>query len=182
LANGGMRATPRLIKKIGDKEPLQEKPKRVLSKEACDNVVKGMIAVMEDEHGTGRSLRIPGYCLAGKTGTAQKMGRNDSGYVSNFLGFVPAENPRAVVLVMINKPKGKRYYGAEIAGPVFHSMAQQLIHKYGLLATEKIVPKLPRIQVKSARVADDQDDSEEQSPTPPVHRRAIQSKRIADDA
>jgi cell division protein FtsI/penicillin-binding protein 2 len=181
LANDGMRVPPRLIKKIGDKEIPVPRAKRVVSQSACDNVVKGMIAVMEDDHGTGKSLRIPGYCIAGKTGTAQKMGKKDSGYVSNFVGFVPAKNPRAVVLVMINKPAGKKYYGAEIAGPVFHSMAQQIIHKYGLLATERIAPKRARLTVKAAPL-DDEDDSDEPIPVPAEHRRPIKSKRIADDA
>ncbi len=186
LANDGKRVPPRLIKKIGAKELPVPAATRILSAGACENVIKGMIAVMEDDHGTGRSLRIPGYCIAGKTGTAQKMAKNDSGYVSNFVGFVPAEHPRAVVLVMVNRPGGKHYYGAEVAGPVFKAMAQQLIHKYGLVATEPITTRPSISKAKPLEVAKHVDDEDDQDDAPvhpkPTRKRSFKSKLKADDA
>jgi len=153
LANGGVHVPPQVISQIGSEDVSQKPGKRVLSKTACDDVIKGMIAVFENEHGTGRSLKVPGYILAGKTGTAQKIGKGDSGHVSNFVGFVPAENPKAVVLVMINKPSGPLYYGAELAGPLFRSIAMQVIRRYHIppsttpatIASEKPAPNRSKV-------------------------------------
>ena len=90
-----------------------------------------MEAVVQDRSGTGYTLRIPGYRLAGKTGTAQRIGGdNRGGYVSNFVGYVPAPKPKAMILVMINNPKGGAYDGASVAGPVFESLARSVIRRY----------------------------------------------------
>ena len=138
LANGGVHMHPRLIQKIGGGEVPLQSGQPLLSSQACQDVIKGMVAVMENPHGTGYSLRIPGYQIAGKTGTAQKIGARVHGHVSNFVGFVPAEKPRAVILVMVNNPKGK-YYGAEVAGPVFKTLATEIIRKY------RIAPNMPSV-------------------------------------
>jgi cell division protein FtsI (penicillin-binding protein 3) len=134
LANGGVHLHPRLVEKIGNVEQPVATGKRLLSEQSCKDVIKGMIAVMENPHGTGYTLRIPGYEIAGKTGTAQKVGSKTHGHVSNFVGFVPAQHPRAVILVMVNNPKNK-YYGAEVAGPVFKSLASEIIRKYRIPPT-----------------------------------------------
>jgi cell division protein FtsI/penicillin-binding protein 2 len=85
-----------------------------------------MQAVMEK--GTGRSMQMAGYDLGGKTGTAQKLGKIvKGGYVSNFVGVIPAKDPQAVVLVMVNNPKGGKFYGADVAGPVFTDVAHSVI-------------------------------------------------------
>jgi membrane peptidoglycan carboxypeptidase len=93
-----------------------------------------MRAVLESERGTGKSLRIPGYEIGGKTGTAQKKNfktgtMKGGGYVSNFIGFVPAEQPEAVILVMVDNPKGGSFYGSTVAGPAFKSIAQSVIRR-----------------------------------------------------
>jgi cell division protein FtsI/penicillin-binding protein 2 len=129
LANKGVRVKPRIVEQIGEKSVPVAPGQRILSEDSCQNVIKGMVAAVENPHGTAYALRIPGYHLAGKTGTAQKIGKAAGGHVSNFVGFVPAENPRAVVLVMIDDPKTK-YYGAEVAGPVFKQLAQEIIRRY----------------------------------------------------
>ncbi len=131
LGNGGVRVQPRLIKRVGFKETILDKGTQVIKKSSADEVMRCMEAVIEKDRGTGKSLRIPGYRLAGKTGTAQIIGRGEKGFCANFVGFVPAENPRAVILVMVNRPKDK-YYGAEVAGPAFQQIARSVIRRYNI--------------------------------------------------
>ncbi len=131
LANHGIQMKPRLIAKIGNQEVPPESTGRRVSANAADKTLEIMEAVIQDKSGTGFSLRIPGYILAGKTGTAQRVNKKDGGgYVSNFVGFVPAPNPKAMILVMINHPKAGAYYGAAVAGPVWESLAKTLIRRY----------------------------------------------------
>jgi cell division protein FtsI (penicillin-binding protein 3) len=92
-----------------------------------------MKAVVETSDGTGYKLRIPGYALAGKTGTAQKLNSETRGgrhYVSSFVGYVPADKPRAIVLVMVDDPRANGYYGAAVAGPVFKETAKYLLKSF----------------------------------------------------
>lgn len=82
------------------------------------------------EHGTGRSARVDGLEIAGKTGTAQKVDLQTSGYFSNrhvasFAGFFPVNSPRFVLVVVINNPR-KGYYGSQVAAPVFRNIAEQI--------------------------------------------------------
>ena len=133
FANGGVRMKPQLVMKRGElvQPPIEAGP--VISAEVADDVLRMMESTIQSDSGTGKSLRIPGYRLAGKTGTAQKVQKGQvRGYVSNFVGFVPAKNPRAVVLVMINDPKVGGYYGGDVAGPVFTDLARALIARYGI--------------------------------------------------
>lgn len=143
LANDGVRVPVRLVKRVGNKDMPVRPGVRIVRPETAQAVIGAMEAVFSNEHGTGRKLQIPGYLLAGKTGTAEKVGAGH-GYVSNFLGFVPAVHPRAEILVMVNNPKQQGYYGAEVAGPVFVKLAEGVIRRYGLRATEPIVRKASR--------------------------------------
>ncbi len=127
LANGGVRMQPRLVKRIGLKDQPVQKAARVFSPDVAHQVMKLMESVIETDAGTGKKLRIPGVRLAGKTGTAEKIGGGASGHVSSFIGYVPAENPRAVILVMIDNPSAGKIYGAEVAGPVFRAIAEEVL-------------------------------------------------------
>lgn len=139
IANDGVRMKPRLITKIGSEDvPVVEKGK-IVSAGVADIVLRLMESVISSDEGTGAKLRIPGYRLAGKTGTAQKIGGEKSGgHVSSFVGFVPAQEPRATVLVMVDNPKAGQYYGGLVAGPAFNELARRLISYYGLPPTEPI--------------------------------------------
>ncbi len=130
LANGGILREPRLIKAIGGKEMPLSPGKKIVRAETADQVMRFAKSVMAPK-GTGQSLTIAGHDLAGKTGTAQKIGGGKRGYVSNFVGFVPADKPKAVVLVMIDNPQGA-YYGAAVAGPVFVKLAKAIIRQYNI--------------------------------------------------
>jgi len=127
LANGGNLIKPRLIQSIGEKQVPTQVLSRLYKPETTTTVLRLMEAVISSDEGTGHMLRIPGYRLAGKTGTAERKGDKAGGYVANFVGFVPANQPKAVVLVMINRPQGGSHYGASVAGPVFHEVARDLL-------------------------------------------------------
>lgn len=145
IANGGVRVEPRLIAKIGGQEQPIRQGSRLIRQDTAEKVMSCMEAVIGSDEGTGASLRIPGYRLAGKTGTAQKINRKEHGYVANFVGFVPAPNPKAVILVMINHPQGSSYYGAKVAGPAFVKIAKAVIHHFNLPPTEPIAEPSPTV-------------------------------------
>lgn len=165
IANGGIAVKPRLIDRIGEQIQPVQKGKRVLKPETCETVLNYMRSVISSDRGTGKTLRIPGYDLGGKTGTAQKTNRTTKsmqggGYVANFVGFVPAANPRAVILVMVDDPKGQEYYGAQVAGPVFLEVAKHAIKrlsipkgvlptKFARLPSERSNSTVPTLSVKS---------------------------------
>lgn len=138
LANNGVLVKPRLIRKIGDQDCPIARAVPIIRPEVTQEVLTCMEDVIQSDSGTGKSLRIPGYRLGGKTGTAQKIGKV-KGYVSNFVGFVPANAPKAVILVMVNNPKGQKYYGADVAGPVFKALAESVIKRLQIPRTEEIV-------------------------------------------
>lgn len=143
LANKGIRMKPRIVKSVGGVETQLVSYPRAIRAETCQEVMRCMEAVIQSDSGTGKRLRIPGYDLGGKTGTAQKIdgktGSRVKGYVSNFVGFVPAMEPRAVILVMIDQPK-RAIYGSEVAGPVFMSIAKAVVRRLEIPQSETKVP------------------------------------------
>ncbi len=115
LANDGVMATPSLFKVD---QPAEKT--RVMKKQTARQVLKMMEGVVQD--GTGKQARIPGYRVAGKTGTAHKSsvgGYAEDRYQSVFAGIVPVSNPRLVAVVMINEPSQGEYYGGQVAAPAF---------------------------------------------------------------
>jgi len=145
LANHGVRMPLRLIKSVGGKETPAGKGEQVFTAETSDLVRNYMKSVVEMRYGTGFSLRVDGYPMAGKTGTAQKVGpKGPDGHVSSFVGFVPAENPRAVILVMVDDPKKGGYYGADVAGPVFHEVAKAVVKRF-------VLPPVPKAPVANSK-------------------------------
>ena len=82
------------------------------------------------EGGTGVNAALEGYSVCGKTGTAQKIGKNgeyEKGkYISSFVGFVPSEHPKITILVVIDEPKGQ-HYGGTVAAPGFRNIAQKTL-------------------------------------------------------
>lgn len=141
LGNKGVYMSPRLIKRVGNKEQPIAQGKAMLKPETATTVIQCMEAVIDSEHGTGKALRVPGYRLAGKTGTAQRIGGGKTGHVGNFVGFVPAVDPKALILVMVDNPKGGNYHGAAVAGPVFVDLARATIRRFNLPPTESIEVK-----------------------------------------
>ena len=82
------------------------------------------------DFGTGKSAKIEGYRIAGKTGTAQKLDNSrkysSNAHISSFVGFVPSEDPAISMIVVINEPKGE-YYGGAVAAPCFRNIAIQVL-------------------------------------------------------
>ena len=95
--------------------------KRVLDQKTADILLEMLKAVVLGD-GSGKAARIPGYLVAGKTGTARiagKHGYEEKRYISSFAGIAPASHPRLVVVVVINEPRKNGYYAAAVAAPLF---------------------------------------------------------------
>jgi cell division protein FtsI (penicillin-binding protein 3) len=150
IAAYGMYHPPRLalhyIGTDGQPEPV-ERPaeargeRRVMSESAARTLLAIMQGVTED--GTAKAAAIPGYPVAGKTGTAQKVtnGRYDpSKYLGSFVGIVPADDPRLVIAVMIDEPQGI-HYGGVVAAPAFKAIAETALRYLGVAPTLPVVAK-----------------------------------------
>ena len=135
IANGGVLMQPRLVREVRDARGnlvSRESPQalhRVFS-EGTSQLLCTMLQSVVDS-GTATPARIPGFPVAGKTGTAQKWD-NASGsyargmYMSSFAGFAPAQHPDIVGVIVIDNPRGKHYYGGEVAAPVFRAVIEDL--------------------------------------------------------
>ena len=136
IANGGEMVKPRFIKEVKAWNRTIEKfEKEVIDPQICSpETVAKMQDVLKNvvERGTGKSLYDPDFSMAGKTGTAQteywKEGwAQNPQYISSFVGFFPAEEPKYSCIVVIHKPHSKiGYYGADVSGPVFKRIAQKI--------------------------------------------------------
>jgi len=132
IANGGILFEPHSVRDVflgNNHEALSPaKGHRVLSEHTA-KIMRDILTAVVDR-GTGKSAQLGGYTSAGKTGTAQKVDANGtynrSLYVGSFIGFAPATNPAVTILVVIDSPVGQ-HYGAEVAAPVFRSIAEQTL-------------------------------------------------------
>ncbi len=108
--------------------------------------MRHMLELATSDEGTAPAARIPGYRVAGKTGTARKLreGRYTDAYVSSFVGFAPASHPRVVIAVMIDEPHGKSIYGGDVAAPAFGAIAA------GALRAMQVPPDLQAAQLAQA--------------------------------
>ncbi len=136
IANGGWLVRPHVVKAILDPDGKvvqqfgAERIARVISPKV-DAILKGYLREVV-LHGTGDpTAQVPGYTTAGKTGTAQMVVNGyyaPGAYVASFIGFVPAEHPRFVILVKVDRPQSS-YYGTTVAAPVFAALAKAaMIH------------------------------------------------------
>ncbi len=91
--------------------------------------VTAMLETVVSPEGTAPQAAVPGYRVAGKTGTAHKVlrGHYVNKYVASFIGFAPVSAPRVVVAVMIDEPAGSRYYGGQVAAPVFSALTGEIM-------------------------------------------------------
>jgi cell division protein FtsI/penicillin-binding protein 2 len=126
IANGGVWVQPHLVERVGGRVMSGFKHHRVVTP-AIDRVLKTMLTGVVDEHGaTGTAAAIPGYSVAGKTGTAQVPGPHGyttGQYVASFVGMVPVKDPRLVVLVVVNEP-ARGIFGGTVAAPAFAEIAK----------------------------------------------------------
>jgi cell division protein FtsI (penicillin-binding protein 3) len=136
IANGGFLMKPYVVEKITDEkgEVMQFfQPKivrRVISGETAKKVT-ALLKATTEKGGTGEEAVPAGYEVAGKTGTAQKIepllgGYSEDRFHSSFMGFAPAENPKIVLLVVIDEPQGKSY-GGIVAAPLFKAIMEKVL-------------------------------------------------------
>jgi cell division protein FtsI (penicillin-binding protein 3) len=144
IANGGKLVTPHITKGLkGDYESYRNTipaSKQVLSPEVTNTVLKWMETVVSFYKENGIEANVRGYRIGGKTGTAQKSqdGRNYDSKICSFVASLPIEDPRYVVLAVIDEPRKQNAYGATVALPV----AKKIIET--LLVIEKIPPAIDR--------------------------------------
>ena len=126
LAQHGVMPTPHLVESVEGSSTSVWPHKRAVSAKAADQMV-GVLETVVTE-GTGKEAAVPGYNVAGKTGTAQKARTDGRGYaagkyVASFSGFLPAENPQLLIIVTVDEPKGN-IYGGSVAAPAFSTIAR----------------------------------------------------------
>jgi cell division protein FtsI/penicillin-binding protein 2 len=131
IANGGVMMTPHLTAQIGTHPTRPVTGRRVVSATVAAELRVMLSDVVAD--GTGVKAQIPGYRVAGKTGTAQKALPNGLGYskvdfVASFIGMVPARDPQLVVAVVVDEPKPD-YWGGDVAAPAFSQIASYALQR-----------------------------------------------------
>ena len=146
LANGGVMPQLHVVDRIEDSEAhtfqLNHPPpkRRVVTNEKSVQDITEALKLVTQEGGTATKAAVKGYAVAGKTGTAQKVigGQySNSAYVGSFIGFVPADDPKFVLLVVADEPDRRiAYYGGTVAGPTFSRIAEQTL-KYMMIAPAK---------------------------------------------
>ena len=152
IANGGVRMTPRLVKAVTDSsgklQPTALGPRtRVVSAKTARQV-REMLEGVVGADGTAEAARIPGYRVAGKTGTAQyydsSYGKYGGyhGYTASFVGMAPADKPRLVMAVFLQQPQ-TIHFGGTAAAPVFQKVMTYALAHQGIAPTGTKAPKVP---------------------------------------
>jgi cell division protein FtsI/penicillin-binding protein 2 len=126
VANGGVSVTPHLVDHVIDGRQPKVTRRRVVSRGIAKQLMAMLVNVVDE--GTGTLAHVPGYIVAGKTGTANKPdpqtgGYSTTKYVASFVGIVPATAPRLVILVTVDEPQGA-IFGGTVAAPIFEQIAR----------------------------------------------------------
>ncbi|AWW40029.1 penicillin-binding protein 2 [Streptomyces cadmiisoli] len=151
IANGGVRVEPSLVRgrqgPDGQFTPAPEPEKtRVVSEKTAKTLARMLESVVDDEEGTGTKARIPGYRVAGKTGTANRVDPATGkyrGYTSSFAGFAPADKPRVTVYCAIQNATEGSYFGGQICGPVYKKVMEFALKTLQVPPTGTPPAKLP---------------------------------------
>jgi cell division protein FtsI (penicillin-binding protein 3) len=133
IANGGILRTPQIIGSVGGKSVTEPKGRRIISSRVAYELRSMLRGVLTDE-GTASGAAIPGYDMAGKTGTAQvadKGGYSKDKFIASFIGMVPASDPKLVVAVVVNQPQGG-IYGGSVAAPAFQKIVGWAVPHFGI--------------------------------------------------
>jgi len=141
IANGGALLRPFLVRRVltpDGQVVLENEPavvRRVVSARTAATVTELLRRAVEEKGGTGEKARLDDFPVAGKTGTAQKVNLHTGTYsskrIGSFVGFVPADRPRVVILVLIDEPGGSSY-GGVVAAPVFRAIAGTVLKRLGV--------------------------------------------------
>ena len=141
IANGGTLYRPYVVAAVtrdGMAPPSPRMPQvlgRPISAQTARTLERMLEMVVENERGTGKHAAIPGYRVAGKTGTAEKAGDGgylDDKFVASFVGFAPARSPAVVCLVVIDEPGGARYHGGDAPAAVFSAVVRHALLRLGI--------------------------------------------------
>lgn len=153
IANGGVRIEPTLVR--GTKGPdgrftpaPAPKETRVVSEKTAKTLATMLESVVEDREGTGTKARIPGYRVAGKTGTANRVDPERGGYhgyTASFAGFAPADDPQITVYCAIQNPTKGSYFGGQICGPIYKEVMEFALKTLHVAPTGSEPARLPVI-------------------------------------
>ena len=152
VVNGGKLYPPRVLlgQYVNERwvpSPVAE-PIQVIKSTTSATMRAILALVVEGPEGTAPQARIPGYGVAGKTGTARKavgkQGYVKGLYFASFVGFVPVNKPQLLIYVGIDEPKG-RFYGGQVAAPVFQEIAQEVLPLFSIFPEKRVDPVLPGI-------------------------------------
>lgn len=148
--NGGTLYKPYVVKRIVEpntgeiiKETKPQKVRKVISEETSKTVRMALETVVA--YGTGRNAYLEGYRIGGKTGTAQKVKNGiymSGNYIVSFIGFLPADNPQAVVYVAIDNPKGITQFGGTVSAPIAKNIMVDIIDKLQIKKSEYTLDKV----------------------------------------
>jgi cell division protein FtsI (penicillin-binding protein 3) len=138
VANGGELVEPRVVRAVVRNGVRTTVPRKTRGRVIAPDVAATLTVIMEGvvERGTATLAQIPGYPIAGKTGTAAKLvnGRySTSDYNASFVGFVPSRKPAFAIVVVMDSPHGRNgYYGGLVSAPVFKRIASAALRQYGI--------------------------------------------------
>jgi len=145
VANDGVLVQPRLVRALRHGATRTEVAPRALRRVIDRQTAAELVAIMEQvvDHGTGTAAQVPGYTVAGKTGTAHML-RNrrysDTDYHASFVGFVPSRQPAFTILVVVNAPHAGQHYGGSVAAPIFQRIADAALRHGGVAPTINPLP------------------------------------------
>jgi cell division protein FtsI/penicillin-binding protein 2 len=143
IANGGILRTPQIIDSIAGRKTVAPKGKRIISTQVASEL-RGMLRGVLTDGGTASGAAIPGFDIAGKTGTAQVVvnGKySKSYYIASFIGMVPANQPKLVVAVVVNDPRTGVVYGGSVAAPAFQQIVGWAVPHFGINPCPVTCPK-----------------------------------------
>ena len=134
-----------------DGDPVEPQVRQQVVSPQTARAVRKMLAMVTQSGGTALKAQVPGYSVAGKTGTSRKWLKHEKRYATDrhrgwFVGMAPADKPRIVVAVMIDEPRAGKYFGGDVAAPVFSQVVQQTLRSMGVQ---------PDLDVKTQIVARD---------------------------
>jgi len=179
IANGGSYVEPRVVRAIYRDNRRFAVPPKTLRRIISADTAAAMTGIMEQvvERGTATLAQLPGYTIAGKTGTANKLvnGRYSWDTYASFVGFLPSQQPAATIIVVLDAPRGRNgHFGGPVAAPIFKRIAEATLRYLGIGPT--INPPAPVLIASDARRAAPKGVAED----PPIVRLVAEEGAMPD--
>ena len=134
IADGGILRAPQLVLDEDGHRVVEPKGHRIISSKSAAQI-RTMLEGVLAPGGTASEVSVPGYTLAGKTGTAQVAENgtySETKFVASFVGFAPAQDPKLLVAIVVNQPSQGSYYGGTVAAPAFGEIAKFALPYLGI--------------------------------------------------